>query len=308
MTTATTTLWGRWREQNASRWENWQRALYRFRQSRLSVVGLAIVALILLVALVGPFFVPYPQDAEGAVHVRERFQGPSLTHWFGTDELGHDILTLVVVGSRVSLSVGIIVLLVATIIGVVLGALAGYFGGLLNEFIMRVTDIFLTVPSLILALAFAAALAPSSAASGASIRNMMLAIALVWWPGYCRLVQAEVASRKQDLYVQAARASGGSHWRIIFVHILPNITSPIIIKMSLDMGFAILTASALGFVGVGAQPPTPEWGAMLSAARSYLPQRWWYPIFPGIALFLTVFGFNLLGDGLRDVLDPRARR
>jgi peptide/nickel transport system permease protein len=301
MSATTANLWVRWREQNASRVENWQRGLYRFRQSRLSIVGLAIVAFILLVALVGPFFVPYPQDALGAIHVRDRFQGPSAAHWFGTDELGHDIFTLVVVGSRVSLSVGVIVLIVATIIGVILGALAGYFGGLLNEVIMRVTDIFLTVPSLILALAIAAAL-------GASIRNMMLAISLVWWPGYCRLVQAEVASRKQDLYVQAARASGASHWRIIFVHILPNITSPIVVKMSLDMGFAILTAAALGFVGVGAQPPTPEWGAMLSAARSYLPQRWWYPIFPGVALFLTVFGFNLLGDGLRDVLDPRARR
>ncbi len=290
-----------WREQNASRIETWQRGVYRFRQSTLSVFGLALILFIFMVAALGPAFVPYPADAEGAIHVRDRFQGPSAAHWFGTDELGHDVFTLVVIGSRVSLSIGVIVLIVACVIGIFLGALAGYFGGVLNELIMRVTDIFLTVPSLILAIAIAAAL-------GHSIQNSMLAISLVWWPGYCRLVQAEVASRKQDLYVQAARAAGASHRRIIFTHILPNLTSPLVVKASLDMGFAILTAAALGFVGVGAQPPTPEWGAMLSIARSYMPQYWWYPIFPGLALFITVFGFNLLGDGLRDVLDPRARR
>lgn len=301
MTTIAINPLARWREHNQSRIENWRRGFYRFRQSTLSLVGLALIVFIFLVAIFGSFLVPYPQDAEGAVRVRERFQPPSATHWFGTDELGHDIFSLVVIGARVSLSVGVIVLVIATLIGVLLGALAGYFEGLVNEVIMRFTDIFLTVPSLILAISIAAALGPS-------IQNMMLAISLVWWPGYCRLVQAEVSSRKQDLYVQAARASGASHWRIIFTHILPNITSPIIVKMSLDMGFAILTAAALGFVGVGARPPTPEWGAMFSAARSYVPQYWWYPIFPGLALFITVFGFNLLGDGLRDVLDPRAKR
>ena len=291
----------RWRERNESRIENWRRGFYRFRQSKLSLVGLAIILFIFLVALTGPLFVPYPQDAEGAVRLKERFQGPSAAHLFGTDELGRDLFTLVVIGSRVSLSVGVMVLLSAATIGIFLGALAGYFGGPVNEVIMRITDVFLTVPSLILAIAIAAALGPS-------IQNMMLAISLVWWPGYCRLVQAEVSSRKHDLYVQAARAAGASNRRIIFTHILPNITSPIIVKMSLDMGFAFLTAAALGFVGVGARPPTPEWGTIFSAARSYVPQYWWYPIFPGSALFLTVFGFNLLGDGLRDVLDPRAKR
>lgn len=301
MTTIAVNPLARWREHNQSRIENWQRGFYRFRQSALSLVGLALILFIFLVAIFGPLLVPYPQDAEGAVRVRERFQPPSAAHWFGTDELGRDIFSLVVIGARVSLSVGVIVLIGATTIGILLGALAGYFGGMVNELIMRFTDIFLTVPSLILAIAIAAALGPS-------IQNMMLAISLVWWPGYCRLVQAEVSSRKQDLYVQAARAAGASHGRIIFTHILPNITSPIIVKVSLDMGFAILTAAALGFVGVGARPPTPEWGAMFSAARSYVPQYWWYPIFPGLALFITVFGFNLLGDGLRDVLDPRTKR
>ncbi len=291
----------RWRERNQSRFENWRRGFYRFRQSTLSLVGLGITLFVFLVAITGPLWVPYPEDAAGAVHVKERFQPPTAAHLFGTDELGRDIFTLVVIGARVSLAVGVIVLLSAVTIGVFLGAIAGFVGGLVNEMIMRLTDIFLTVPSLILAIAVAAALGPS-------VLNMMLAISLVWWPGYCRLVQAEVASRKQDLYVQAARAAGASRRRIIFTHILPNITSPIIVKASLDMGFAILTAAALGFVGVGARPPTPEWGLMFSAARSYVPQYWWYPIFPGLALFLTVFGFNLLGDGLRDVLDPRAKR
>jgi peptide/nickel transport system permease protein len=291
----------RWRERNQSRVENWQRGFYRFRQSALSMVGLTITVFIFLVALTGPLWVPYPADAAGAVHVKERFQPPSPEHPFGTDEMGRDIFTLVVIGARVSLSVGVVVLISATTIGILLGAIAGFVGGYTSELIMRVTDIFLTVPSLILAIAVAAALGPS-------VLNMMLAISLVWWPGYCRLVRAEVTSRKQDLYVQAARASGASQRRIIFTHILPNITSPIIVKASLDMGFAILTAAALGFVGVGAKPPTPEWGAMFSAARSYVPQYWWYPFFPGMALFLTVFAFNLLGDGLRDVLDPRAKR
>jgi peptide/nickel transport system permease protein len=300
MTTVALNPLGRWRARNRSRIEHWQRGFCRFRGSRLSLVGLSLILFIFLMAIIGPFVVPYPQDAQGSVRVRERFQPPTAAHWFGTDELGRDIFSLVVIGSRTSLTVGVIVLLVATVIGILLGAPAGYFGGPANEIIMRFTDIFLAVPSLVLAIAIAAAL-------GASIQNMMLAISLVWWPGYCRLVQAEVAARKQDLYVQAARASGASHGRIIFAHILPNITSPIIVKMSLDMGFAILTAAALGFVGVGVRPPTPEWGAMFSAARSYVPQYWWYPIFPGVALFITVFGFNLLGDGLRDVLDPRAK-
>ena len=300
MTTLALNPLARWRDQNQSRIENWQRGLCRFRGSKLSLVGLGLILFIFLTAIIGPFVVPYPQDAQGTVRVRERFQPPTAAHWFGTDELGRDIFSLVVIGARISLAVGLIVLVVATVIGIALGAPAGYFGGLVSEIIMRLTDIFLAVPSLVLAIAIAAAL-------GASIQNMMLAISLVWWPGYCRLVQAEVAARKQDLYVQAARASGASHPRVIFTHILPNITSPIIVKMSLDMGFAILTAAALGFVGVGARPPTPEWGAMFSAARSYVPQYWWYPIFPGVALSITVFGFNLLGDGLRDVLDPRAK-
>jgi peptide/nickel transport system permease protein len=207
----------------------------------------------------------------------------------------------VIVGARISLTAGLIVVLLAGGIGVTLGAIAGYFGGWVNELIMRITDIFFTVPPLILALAISAALGPS-------ITNAMAAISLVWWPGYCRLTQGEVLALKEKNFVEAARCQGATRWRIIWSHILPNAISPIIVKASMDIGFAILYTAALGFIGVGAQPPTPEWGQMVSAGRRYLPTWWWYSTFPGLAIFITVLGFNLLGDGLRDVFDPKARR
>lgn len=291
----------RWQERNASRLEDIRRGIYRFRRSSLSMLGLGIVAFIVLVAILGPHFVPYPADGTGAVHVKIRLQSPSRDHPFGTDDLGRDVFTRVVLGTPISLQVGIIVLVVAISIGVPLGATAGYLGGLVNEVIMRITDIFLTIPSLILALAIAAALGPG-------ITHAMMAISLVWWPGYCRLTQGLVLSLREEDYVEAARSMGASSWRIIFRHIVPNCVSPIVIKASMDMGFAILVAAGLGFIGVGAQPPLPEWGAMISFGRKYLPTWWWYATFPGLAMFFTVFGFNLLGDGLRDIFDPRTRR
>jgi peptide/nickel transport system permease protein len=182
-----------------------------------------------------------------------------------------------------------------------LGSIAGYFGGRVSEIIMRVTDMWLTVPGIFLALSITAALGPG-------VLNAMIALSVTWWPGYCRLVQAQVLSAREEDYVQAARSMGASRRRIIFKHILPNIISSIVIKASLDIGFAILNLAALGFIGVGAQPPLPEWGAMIATGRRFLPQYWWYSTFPGLAMFLTVFGFNMLGDGLRDVFDPRSRR
>ena len=166
---------------------------------------------------------------------------------------------------------------------------------------MRISDLKLVVPGLILAMAVAAAL-------GAGLFNMVIAIALSWWPGYARLVRGEVIARKEEVYVSAARAIGASPARILFLHVLPNIVSPVVVKMSLDMGFAILTVASLGFIGIGVRPPTPEWGTMLSISRSYMPDFWWTAVFPGLAMFVAIFGFNLLGDGLRDVLDPKARR
>lgn len=293
--------WARWKEENASRIDEIKRGIYRFRQSRLSIVGLVMVTFILLVSIVLPPLVPYPEDATGAVHVRDRLLPPSREHLFGTDDMGRDVFSRVIVGARYSLVSGVVVLSIAISIGVTLGAIAGYFGGRVNMLIMRFTDIFFTIPALILALAISAAL-------GRGLLVAMAAISLVWWPGYCRLTQGEVMAVKEKDYVEAARGLGASHFRIIFQYILPNCLSPIIVKASLDMGFAILTTASLGFIGVGAQPPLPDWGVMVSKGRSYLPERWWYSTFPGLAIFTVVFGFNLLGDGLRDIFDPRTRR
>jgi len=271
-----------------------------FGRNSASVAGLVLVATFLLVALVGPWIVPYPEDATGAVHLDRKLQPPSRTHWFGTDEAGDDVYTRVVLGARLSLQIGLVITLVAAVIGVPLGVVAGYVGGRLGEIIMRVTDVFLAVPALVLAVAVVSALGPG-------ILNAILAIALVWWPGYVRLVQGKALAISQESFVEAARAVGVGRVRIAFVHLLPNCLSPILVKTSMDMGTAILTAASLGFIGLGAQPPFPEWGAMISHGRNYLPTWWWYSAFPGLAIYLTVLGFNLLGDGLRDVLDPKSR-
>ena len=281
--------------------DRWRRGFYRFRQSHLSMVGFAIVVALALIAIAGPLAIPYPQDVEGAVRSEARFQPPSFAWPFGTNEVGQDVLSLTIAGARISLAIGFIVVLVGASIGTVVGAIAGYFGRWVDEALMRFTDLVMTLPSLILAMAIAAAL-------GGGIVNTMFAISLSWWPGYARLVRGEVMAHKENLYVQAARTVGASPLRIVFRHILPNIVSPLVVKMSLDMGFAILTAASLGFIGIGVKPPMPEWGAMLSTARGYMPDFWWTAVFPGLAIFVAVFGFNLLGDGLRDVLDPRAKR
>ncbi|MBI3733119.1 MAG: ABC transporter permease [Chloroflexi bacterium] len=292
---------GRWRAENESELDEWRRGVYRFRQSTLSIVGLAAILFLIVVSITGPYWVPYPEDGTGTVHPAERFKAPDGGHLFGTDEVGRDVFTRVVLATQTSFKAGIIILVVAISIGVPLGSIAGYFGGRVNEIIMRATDIMLTVPGIFLALSITAALGPS-------VLNAMLALSITWWPGYARLVQAQVLSARENDYVQAARSMGASHRRIIFKHILPNIISSIIVKASLDVGFAILNLAALGFIGVGAQPPLPEWGAMIASGRRVLPQYWWYSTFPGLAMFLTVFGFNMLGDGLRDVFDPRSRR
>jgi peptide/nickel transport system permease protein len=292
--------WRRFREERASQFQEIRRSLYAVLRNPLSIVGMAIVTLFLLVSLVGPWVVPYPEDARGATHLAKKLTAPNAEHWFGTDEVGRDLFTLVIVGTRLSLRISLIVVGVAILIGVPLGVLAGYVGGWIGEVIMRVTDIFLAVPGLILAIAIVASLGPG-------ITNAMIALSLVWWPGYVRLVQGKTLSVKTESFIEAARCVGSSRWRIAFGEILPNLASPILVKASMDMGLAILGAAGLGFIGIGAQPPTPEWGAMISTGRNYLPDRWWYATFPGGAIFLTVLGWNLLGDGLRDVLDPRSR-
>ncbi|MBL8587784.1 MAG: ABC transporter permease [Methylobacteriaceae bacterium] len=285
----------------SARGEALKRGFYRFRQSWLSLVGLAIVVALAGLALLAPWIAPHPEHAAGGFAMNARFAPPSRVAWFGTNELGQDVLTLVLMGARVSLFAGVAVVAMAAALGAAVGAVAGFFGRWVDEALMRLTDLWLTLPGLILAMAIAAAMGPG-------VGNMIFAITLTWWPGYARLVRGEVMARKEEVYVQAARALGASPARLILRHILPNVVSPIIVKMSLDVGFAILTVASLGFVGIGVKPPTPEWGSLLSNARGYLPDYWWTAIFPGLAIFLSVFGFNLLGDGLRDVLDPRARR
>ncbi|MFQ5795979.1 MAG: ABC transporter permease [Candidatus Bipolaricaulia bacterium] len=278
-----------------------ERAIRRFKRDPLSWVGLTIVGLLALIAITGTYWVPYPDDAVGAIHVRERFEPPNSKHLFGTDNMGRDVFTRVVLGTRISLAVGAIILVVAITIGTLLGSIAGYYGGWIGEGIMRFTDLMLTIPGIFLALAIAAALGPG-------VINATLALSVTWWPGYCRLVHAQVLAARENFHVEAARSIGASNRRIISRHILPNILPAVIVKASMDFGFAVLSLAALGFIGVGAQPPSPEWGAMVAFGRRFLPQFWWSSTFPGLAMFLTVLGFNLLGDGLRDMLDPHSHR
>lgn len=289
-----------WRERHASTIRTLRLYARTFARNGSAMIGLALVLLFLLTAAIGPWIVPFPEDATGSVNMDQKLQAPDAVHWFGTDEVGNDVFTRVIVGARVTLQIACIVTGVAMLIGIPLGMIAGYMGGWVQEVIMRITDVFLSVPGLILAIAIVGALGPG-------IVNAMLALSLVWWPGYVRLVQAKTLSLKNEIYVEAARSMGASSLRIVFVHILPNCTSPIIVKASMDMGMSILGAASLGFLGLGAQPPFPEWGAMISVARNYLPDWWWYSFYPGLAIFITVLGFNLLGDGLRDILDPKHR-
>lgn len=275
--------------------------LYVIRHSPLTILGFGIVSGLVVMAVLAPIIIPYPQDAYAAMHPENALMSVSIQHPFGTDELGRDLFSRCIYGARISLQVGVIVILVAAITGVVLGGLSGYYGGVIDQAIMRLTDAFLSIPSLILALAVAATLGPG-------LNNAMAAIAVTWWPWYARLVRGQVLEIKQELYVEAARAMGGPNVYIIFKHIMPNALGPILVNASMDIGFAILTAASLGFLGLGAQAPAPEWGLIIGTGRKYLLTQWWYTTFPGMMIFLSVLGFNLLGDGLRDLLDPRMRR
>ena len=282
-------------------WRREMRLYWRiFSRNASAMLGLALVLGFLCMAAFAPWLAPYPEDAAGAVHMAQKLLPPSSAHWFGTDELGNDILSRIILGARTSLQIGLVVTSIAILIGVPLGIAAGYLGGKIQEAIMRFADIFLSVPGLVLAIAIVGALGPG-------IVNAMLALSLVWWPGYVRLVQAKTLSLKNEVYIEAARMMGAGPGRIIFKHILPNCISPIIVKGSMDMGMAILSAASLGFLGLGARPPMPEWGQMVAIGRDYLPQWWWYAAFPALAIYLTVLGFNLIGDGLRDALDPKQR-
>lgn len=267
--------------------------------NRLNLVGVIIVGIFLFLAVFGEMLAPH--DPYAADITNSKLLAPSLTHPLGTDELGRDLLSRIMTGTRVSVQVALIVLGFAVTFGTIVGLIAGYWGGWVDEVLMRLTDMFLAFPALILAVAIAASL-------GRSLRNTMIALATVFWPWYARLVRAQVLSIKEREFVQAAHSIGMSRSRIMLRHILPNAASVIIIQLTLDVGFAILATSSLSFIGLGAQPPSPEWGTMMSTARNYFRDAWWYMAFPGIALTLTVLAFNLLGDGLQDALDPRSGR
>lgn len=289
-----------WRVRHASRLREWRLVVHLFRRSFSSMLGLGLVLLFLLLAAFGPSIAPYPEDTQGAVHLDDKLKPPTLAHPFGTDEMGNDVLSRVIVGTRTSLWIGLIITGVAVLVGVPLGLLAGYMGGRTRSTIMRVTDVFLSVPGLALALAIVASLGPG-------ITNCVIALSLVWWPGYVRLIESKTLAVKEELFVEAARAVGAGTPYILWHHILPNCVSPLIVKASMDFGLAVLSAASLGFIGLGAKAPAPEWGSMISVARSYMPDWWWYALFPGLAIYLTVLGFNLFGDGLRDILDPKSR-
>ncbi|WP_139365071.1 ABC transporter permease [Litchfieldia alkalitelluris] len=280
----------------STRLEEAKRAWHRMKRNKLSLVGLGMVLLTVLAAIFAPWVAPYPDSATGAIFFDKMNQPPSMEHIFGTDEVGRDIFSRVIYGARISLFLGFTVLGIAILIGVPLGLIAGFWGGTVNTIIMRTTDIFLAIPSMVLALAVAAIMEPT-------LTNIMIAISFGWWPWFTRLVQGEVLRLKGEQFVLASEGLGANKWRIAFKEILPNCVSTIIVKATLDMGFVILTGASLGFLGLGAQPPIPEWGTMIAEGRVYLPEMWWQATFPGLAILVTVLGFNLLGDGLRDVFD-----
>jgi peptide/nickel transport system permease protein len=268
-----------------------------WRRSPLTMIGLVLIILLALIALFAPLIAP--ADPLKQV-LSTRLKPPSPSHWFGTDQLGRDVLSRMMYGARISLLIGTVVVGLAASIGTFIGVVAGYAGGWLDEGLMRLTDIFFAFPALILAMAISGALGPS-------LTNAMIAIAIVSWPVYARLVRAQVLSLREREYVEAARGLGASAGRIIWQHILPNTLAPLLVQASFDMGGAILSAAGLSFIGFGAQPPTAEWGVMISEGRNYIATHSWLSLFPGLAILLTVAAFNLIGDGLRDALDPRLR-
>lgn len=272
-----------------------------FRRDPLAVVSLVVISIFVLGAVFASVLTPYAAQGLGEPNILEKFQPPSAAHLLGTDYLGRDVLARILFGGRYSLSVGVLVVIVASLIGIPLGAIAGYFGGWLDELLMRITDIFLAFPPLLLAMAIAAAL-------GASFEHAMIAIAFTWWPWYARLVRAQTLSLREQHFIEAARSIGMSDLTIVARHILPNVLTPILVQGTMDIGSAILTGASLSFIGLGIQPPAPEWGRMISDGRSYFIERPWFAGSAGVAIFLVVLACNLIGDAVRDAADPRTRR
>ena len=268
------------------------------RRDKAALIGTAIILILLLSALLAPLITTYDPVKQ---NFNEMLSTPTVGHPLGTDRYGRDLLTRIVYGGRYALIIGVGVVLIQVAVGVSLGLIAGYYGGIVESIIMRLTDVMLSIPSVVLAMTIAGFL-------GGGIQNVIIAVGAIGWRDYTRLVRGEVLSAKERTFVEAARASGCGHLRIMIHHILPHIVAPVIAYSALAAGAAILWAAALSFLGLGAQPPTPEWGAMLADGREDMRDAWWIATFPGLAIMVTVLGFNFFGDALRRVLDPRAKR
>ena len=270
----------------------------RFTKEKTAVFGLLVILLFALLAVFAPALAPFDPLAQD---IPNGLAPPSPEHWMGTDKLGRDIFSRMLYGARISLGAGVGVVIMAGLVGISVGIIAGYRGGWPDEALMRVTDIFFAFPSLILAMAIAGALGPS-------LQNALIAVAVVTWPVYARLIRGQVLVLRDREFVVAARAVGASHSLILRRHLFPNTLSPLLVQASFEMGTVILAVAGLSFIGFGAQPPTPEWGVMISEGRNYITTHWWLTFFPAMAMLFAVAGFNLVGDGLRDVLDPRLKR
>jgi peptide/nickel transport system permease protein len=278
-------------------WVRRYRGWLQLRSNGLAMVGLVTVLVMIAASLAAPLIAPQDPSAQD---LAGRLAPPSAAHWLGTDELGRDLFARVLYGGRITLGMVVAVVLLVAPIGLAVGSVAGYLGGFADRVLMRVTDVFLAFPRLVLALAFVAALKPG-------ITSAIIAIALTAWPPYARLARADTLTVRGTDYIAAVRLTGAGTTRIVLRHIVPLCLTSVIVRVTLDMSGIILTAAGLGFLGMGAQPPTPEWGTMVAASRAFILNQWWVPTIPGVAIFAASLGFNLLGDGLRDVLDPRQR-
>ncbi|HTC09638.1 MAG TPA: ABC transporter permease [Acetobacteraceae bacterium] len=278
-------------------WVRRYRGWLQFRSNGLAMVGLITAVAMILLSLAAPLIAPYNPSAQD---LAGRLAPPSAEHWLGTDELGRDLLSRVLYGGQITLGMVVAVVLLVAPVGLAVGSIAGYLGGLADRILMRVTDIFLAFPRLVLALAFVAALKPG-------ITSTIIAVALTAWPPYARLARADTLTVRGTDFIAAVRLTGASSGRIILRHIVPLCLTSVIVRVTLDMSGIILTAAGLGFLGMGAQPPMPEWGTMIAASRAFILDQWWVPTIPGVAIFVASLAFNLLGDGLRDVLDPKQR-
>ncbi len=271
--------------------------LSRLVRDRMTMVGLFLLAAMGLIALSGPLLAIDPPE----VRIDQRLMPPSPSAWFGTDRLGSDMFANIVFGAGITLLIAGITVTISVLIGVPIGLVAGYYSNWASDALMRIADIALAIPQIVLAIAITQTLGPS-------VKSIVLALSLTYWPFWTRLVYAETRSVRNEIFVESAVALGVPPWRVMVLHILPAIASSIVVRTSIGMGATILTAATLGFLGLGAPPPTPEWGRMIAESREYLPEAWWYPLAPGMAIFLTVLGSYLFGDGLRDILDPRTRQ